>query len=248
MSIFAFMQKKVEEDDRYDYLNEFDKPQVIETEPLIAKVVRPRENDVEKLVRVVCISDTHVLHRRVKVPEGDILIHAGDFGRDSLESIVGFSDWLATLPHKHKIVIAGNHDSLFDKEPAIARENLKNCVYLQDSGVTIEGIKFWGAPLPPFFLKGPPLEKRWSNIPNDVDVLITHGPPLGFGGTLQSGIDVGCRYLAAAILERVKPKVSVFGHIHEGYGVYYSDHTTFINASICTKSMSPSNPPVIFDI
>ena len=98
-------------------------------------------------MRLVLISDTHGQHRKFDIPEGDVLIHAGDFmwsGRN-YEEIIDFDVWLGSLPHKHKIVIAGNHDILFEQQYS-ARNHLTNATYLQDSGIEIDGLKFWGAP------------------------------------------------------------------------------------------------------
>lgn len=85
--------------------------------------------------------------RRLTLPPGDVLIHSGDFDGGSVEEIDDFNSWLGSLPFRHKIVIAGNHDLLFDRKPKLARAHLTKAIYLQDSGVTIEGVKFWGSPV-----------------------------------------------------------------------------------------------------
>jgi len=97
-------------------------------------------------VRLVCISDTHSLHRRIPdVPDGDVLIHAGDcLGAGTLDNVEDLNDWLGTLPHRHKIVIAGNHDWVFQEAPELARDALTNAIYLEDSGVEIEGVPVLG--------------------------------------------------------------------------------------------------------
>jgi len=91
-------------------------------------------------MRIVCISDTHSLHRRIpEIPDGDVLIHAGDcLGAGTLDNVEDLNDWLGTLPHRHKIVIAGNHDWVFQEAPKLARDLLTNAVYLEDSGIEIE--------------------------------------------------------------------------------------------------------------
>ena len=95
-------------------------------------------------MRLVCVSDTHSLHRRIpQVPDGDVLIHAGDcLGAGTLDNVEDLNDWLGTLPHRHKIVIAGNHDWAFQETPELAVEALTNAIYLEDSGVIIEGVRF----------------------------------------------------------------------------------------------------------
>jgi Icc-related predicted phosphoesterase len=98
---------------------------------------------------------------------------------------------------------------------------------------------------------GEELLEKWNNIPTDIDVLITHGPPNGYGDLVnnwrQPNTNVGCELLRNRI-EEIKPILNVFGHIHEGYGVYTNDNTTFVNASICTSDYRPINKPIIIDL
>ena len=94
-------------------------------------------------MKIVLISDTHCMHDRLEVPDGDVLVHAGDFTwRGRPQEIDEFNRWLEKLPHKHKLVIAGNHDRMFEDNPMRAQSLLTNCTYLQDSGCTIDGISF----------------------------------------------------------------------------------------------------------
>lgn len=207
-------------------------------------------------MQLVCISDTHNKHAQVKVPDGDVLIHAGDFTmRGRGPEIAEFNRWLGTLPHPHKIVIAGNHDLMFESDLLHARALLTNAVYLQDASHTIDDVKFYGSPWTPqfgnwaFMRERAQLEPVWSNIPADTDVLITHGPPHGVRDKCpnmfnpRNLVSVGCEALAARVAE-VRPRVHVFGHIHEGYGVVRDDDTTSINAAICTARYQPTNTPV----
>ena len=138
-------------------------------------------------LRLVCISDTHGFHRKLAVPPGDILIFAGDFDGRTVEQVDDFNAWLGTLPYRHKLVIAGNHDLLFDRDPKRARAHLTEAIYLEDSGVTLEGLKFWGSPVNSVLgeewafsrermIK---IRKHWDRIPEGTDVLITHEPPYG---------------------------------------------------------------------
>src|SRR5262245_39467259 len=189
-------------------------------------------------MRIVCISDTHGRHHLSEVPDGDILIHGGDLTRHgSLADAEEFNRWLGTLPHRHKIVIAGNHDFCFQEEPAEARARITNAVYLEDSGVEIEGLKFYGSPWTPWFCdwafmlqRGPELAAKWAQIPANVDVLITHGPPEGILDRNRVGEVCGCRDLMYRVLE-VKPRLHVFGHIHETAGRTDFDGVIFLNAS-----------------
>ena len=105
-------------------------------------------------VRLICLADTHGLHRKVKVPDGDLLIHAGDFtSTGDLAEIEDFSDWLEELPHKHKVVIASNHELAFEDPDDRSRALvcLKNRIYLEENELTVEGLRVWGSPRQPAF-------------------------------------------------------------------------------------------------
>ena len=210
-------------------------------------------------MKLVCISDTHSLHRHIlELPHGDVLIHAGDcLGQGTLENIEEFNDWLGTLPHRYKIVIAGNHDWAFQETPDQARAALTNAIYLEDNGVEIEGIRFWGSPWNPTFMdwafmldRGEALQQKWKRIPDNTDVLITHGPPHGIGDEANLGFksqNVGCQQLLERV-SRLSLKAHVFGHIHEGYGEYTWGNTRLINASTCTTRYRPINAPVVIEL
>jgi Icc-related predicted phosphoesterase len=201
---------------------------------------------------LVIVSDTHGLHGAVEIPPGDILVHAGDLTmRGELEGLADFNAYLGTLPHPVKIVIAGNHDFCFEREPAESRRILTNAIYLEDEAITMDGIRLYGSPWQPWFFdwafnlqRGPEIKAKWDRIPSDTDILVTHGPPLGFGDRTVAEQDVGCRDLLDAV-ERIAPALHIFGHIHEGYGVFSNDRTTFINASTCNPSYEPVNRPIV---
>ena len=125
-------------------------------------------------MRLVCISDTHGYHPRVNVPEGDLLIHSGDFTRlDSYEELAEFDEWLEGQPHPFKVVVAGNHDWCFQKKPEWSRKMLRSSIYLQDSEHTIGGLKFYGSPWQPEFCNwafnlprdGKEIQEKWNSIP-----------------------------------------------------------------------------------
>ena len=207
-------------------------------------------------MRLICISDTHARHEAVFIPDGDVLVCAGDFtGHGEKRDVVAFNDWLGKLPHRHKVVIAGNHDFCFEQTPAEARSWLTAATYLQDDGVTLDGVTFWGSPWQPRFFdwafnldRGALLAKKWAKIPTGVDVLVTHGPPHGILDRTDRGEPVGCEELLTAVVERVKPKVHVFGHIHEAYGRETRGPTTFVNASNCDLRYRPRNAAFIVDL
>jgi len=205
-------------------------------------------------MKIVAISDTHGLHSMLTVPPGDVLIHAGDMtGRGTLDEVRDFNEFLGSLPHTHKVVIAGNHDFCFEREREESEAELTHCVYLQDQAVTIEGVRFYGSPWQPWFYdwafnleRGAGIRVKWDLIPERTDVLITHGPPYGYGDETARGEVVGCRDLLE-VVERIKPRMHVFGHIHEGAGTSSNGQTVFINASTCDLGYRPVNPPIIYE-
>lgn len=206
-------------------------------------------------MRIVCVSDTHGLARGVAVPDGDVLVHAGDLsGNGAPEEIAAEADWLRSLPHRKKVVIAGNHDFAFQVEAAETRVLLADLEYLEDSEAVVGGLRFWGSPWQPWFFdwafnlaRGPEIRARWDLIPAGIDVLVTHGPPAGVLDRTAAGADVGCADLLDAV-RRVRPRLHVFGHIHEGYGRFERDGTTFVNASTCDRAYRPVNRPVVVDL
>ncbi len=206
-------------------------------------------------MRIICISDTHNQHARLALPEGDVLVHAGDLsGVGEPEAIREFGTWFLDQSHKHKIVIAGNHDFLFEEQPTVARAMFAGCHYLQDSSVTIDALRFYGSPYTPRFFdwafnqdRGPISAARWSMIPPGTDVLITHGPPLCMLDRTLEGQDCGCADLLNAV-QRVKPRLHVFGHIHEAAGTVHRAGTTFVNASVLDRRYQLANPPVVVDL
>lgn len=181
-------------------------------------------------VSIVCISDTHNVH--FDLPPGDVLIHAGDLTQSgSLKELQEAISWLSSQPHPHKIVIAGNHDILLDqacdRSEKDAEERAKldwgSCTYLENEMITItcangRRLRIYGSPLSPrhgnWAFQYPRPQDIWSGtVPEDTDILITHGPPLGHLDLMR----LGCRHLLRE-LWRVRPLLHVFGHAHEGYG------------------------------
>ena len=208
-------------------------------------------------MRLVIASDTHGLHDAVTVPDGDVFIHAGDLTSvGDLDEISNVGKWIRGLPHRHRVVIAGNHDRGFEEQPADAQRSLgveDGITYLQDSGVVIDGIKFWGSPWQPEFLswafnlpRGAELACKWNLVPRGTDVLITHGPPMTILDDLH-GQHLGCADLWKRVTD-ITPRVHVFGHIHEASGVEERDGTTYVNASICDGHYNPVNPCRVIDI
>ncbi len=213
-------------------------------------------------MRIVCISDTHNCHEQILVPEADILIHAGDAtGLGTVEEIAAFNRWFKHLPHQYKIFVAGNHDWLFEKNNSLARQMLDDSIiYLQDSHIEIEGLKIYGSPWQPRFYdwafnlqRGAEIAEKWKLIPNDIDILITHGPPNGVLDEVPRQYfteNTGCEELRKKVEELSasgKLKLHVFGHIHCGYGQAEQFGIKFFNASICNEEYFPGNAPLIYE-
>jgi len=203
-------------------------------------------------MRLVVISDTHGLHDRIEsLPDGDILVHGGDFMNSgyALEEVVSFNRWLRKQPFKQRIVCAGNHDRCFQNMSEIARGLLTDAIYLENDGFTIDGVSFWASPYTPEYLnwafmypRGGAAKRYWDQMPYELDVLITHGPPRGILDQVAQGADhLGCEELRKAVEEK-KPKVHIFGHIHGGAGVFESGATRFVNAAYLNERYKPLDP------
>jgi Icc-related predicted phosphoesterase len=225
-------------------------------------------------MRILCISDTHGLHKALgDLPEADVIVHAGDFcNRGSMEESLRALGWFNALPYKHRVVIAGNHDIFMDpghldypsSESAIKAmlPVSEGFHYLNDSGATIEGVKFWGSPVQPEFFgwafnrrRGDAIQKHWDLIPKDIQVLVTHGPAYGFVDECPNykmpwvNEKVGCNNLLQTIQKLPNLKAHVCGHIHAAYGYAYSpEDVLHINASICNEQYVPINKPIAFDL
>jgi Icc-related predicted phosphoesterase len=206
-------------------------------------------------VRIVCLSDTHGLARDVPVPDGDVLVHAGDLSqRGTLTGIGRETEWLRSLPHPHKVVIAGNHDFAFQREAAAALALCEGLVYLEDEEAVVAGLRVYGSPWQPVFFdwafnlpRGAPLRAKWDRIPAGLDLLVTHGPPRGIGDRTTAGHEVGCDDLLAAVA-RARPRLHVFGHIHEGRGRTDRDGTIHVNASLCSADYRTLSDPIVVDL
>jgi Icc-related predicted phosphoesterase len=203
-------------------------------------------------MKVVAISDTHTFHRKLTVPEGDVLIHAGDITFTGEKDVLrDFDKWMGEQPHKYKIVIGGNHD--VDLDPSV----FTNCMYLEDEWVEVEGFKIYGSPCSPKFGFGAAfmlprgseaIKRKWAEIPHDVDILITHCPPQGILDKMHPyGEGLGCADLAAVIDEH-PPKMHIFGHIHGGHGTREHNGTEFINAAMVDEACRLVHNPIIKEI
>ena len=216
--------------------------------------------------RLVFISDTHTHHEDItdklkEIHEMDptsILVHSGDISyRGRPWEVERFVKWYSDLPFTNKIFIAGNHDFLFETDSSLAKDILndlgKDLIYLQDSGTEIQGLTFWGSPVTPWFHdwafnRLSDIKNHWDLIPEDTNVLITHGPPKGILDLTRTRLNVGCPILLEKIKDLKNLKVHVFGHIHEANGLLEIDGVTYINASTLNLYYEVKNYPVILDL
>ena len=182
---------------------------------------------------ILHISDTHGQHHQLRnLPLANILVHSGDFTEDGTEAeALEFLEWFTSLPHAHKILVAGNHDLCMRGESI---EGLpENCHYLDSSSVKIDGITFYGVPLFMQDIKENILDQKYADIPNGTDVLITHQPPLG----IMDG-DEADAFGNAALLARVlelRPRIHLFGHAHRDFGIQAGLSTAFSNGSVSSS-------------
>lgn len=200
-------------------------------------------------MRIVAVADTHNYHKNLRpIPDGDVFIHAGDLCRaGGLDELRVAAEWLHSLPHRHKLVIAGNHDWCFARNQDSALSILgEHITYLEDSQTSIAGVSFWGSPWQPAFHdwafnlpRGEALANKWAMIPDGIDVLVTHGPPRGFGDRVSTSLRQGCDDLLAAV-RRTKPLLQVFGHIHEDGGAWRENGICFTNVTTWECDRGPT--------
>lgn len=199
--------------------------------------------------RVVCISDTHGQHEALDVPDGDVLVFAGDAcSAGTPGEWAAFCRWLGALPHAHKVVVPGNHD--WPLQPSVpawgvsarygpatlrhARRRVEDAgaVLLMDHEATVAGLRVYGSPWVPAFYRwafnlprgGAKLAEVWSRVPEGLDVLVTHTPVFGTLDRTDRGERAGCGRLADRLRQLdgagAGPRFHVHGDIHEAAGVH----------------------------
>ena len=208
-------------------------------------------------MKIIAISDTHTLHGRIKLPPGDVLVHAGDMlNTGKKEEWVLFVKWWNELKYEHKVMVAGNHDWVLQRDKEWALAGLRDTHYLEDNGVTIEGKLFWGSPWQrPFCdwaFNAPDAFRRekFNLVPHDVSVLVTHTPPQGYRDRIWQD-NLGDEFLAERS-DAVSPPLHICGHIHYGYGVQLREMVKgqgiVANAAICNEGYKPVNSPLVLHI
>ncbi len=218
------------------------------------------------------LSDTHNQHGSFECPGGDILLHSGDVSaRGSDQEILNFINWLEQQPYDHKVFIPGNHDWSLERNFAYWKDECtkRRIFLLNDSGVILKSmndpynIQVWGSPVQPWFhswafnrartqeeatSQHGWIKPHWDMIPNNTEILLTHGPPYGIldevttinGDSYHPPRLAGCEELAKRVPE-TDIKLHVFGHIHEGRGFAYRGEKTYINGSSLDRMYSPAD-------
>lgn len=218
-------------------------------------------------MKIATISDTHSFHRKLQIPEADVLVCAGDITFKGEQGIMeDFAEWTKSLPVKRKVVICGNHEVGMaygkKRKPILETFKKSGIDYLENSSITIDGIVFYGSPATPFFYawefnynRGRDIKQVWNNIPLDTQVLVTHGPPYGTLDLIEEdfsnyGRDLhqGCEELAKKIEELKNLKIHIHGHIHSGYGFEEKNGVKYVNAAVCTEKYRPINPIQVIEI
>lgn len=213
-------------------------------------------------IELTCISDTHTMESEIIFKKGqrDILIHSGDATNiGSMNEICSFLDWFSEQEYNHKIFIPGNHDRGCESHNNMVKEicNRLNIIYLNEESVNVMGLKIYGSPYTPTFPrkgiwafnadKGDEIKKHWDLIPQDTNILVTHGPPYGIldevNNNMSTDIHQGCEELRKAVF-KINPVLHVFGHIHEGNGTKVIDKTLFVNASVLDERYKYVNKPI----
>ena len=205
-------------------------------------------------LRITAVSDLH--GHLPRIDPCDLLLLGGDLCPVTDHSIPTqarflagpFADWLSDVPALKIVGIAGNHDFIFQQEPDRVPAGLR-WTYLQDSSVEIAGLHIYGTPWQPWFgdwafnAREPELIRHWAKIPDATDVLIVHGPPRGYGDLTITGNSTGSPALLDAI-DRVRPKLALFGHIHEGRGLWTRGPTTLANVSYLNARYKAVHTPL----
>mmetsp|Transcript_16320 Transcript_16320/g.31670 ORF Transcript_16320/g.31670 Transcript_16320/m.31670 type:complete len:392 (+) Transcript_16320:136-1311(+) len=232
--------------------------------------------DVVRFVCVSDMHGKYASMEDAVLPEGDVLVNCGDLTLNgSMRELRAFREWMEKQPHKNKVVIAGNHDVTLDREfygknekifarslsptetvdDAISFVEEGEYTYLNGTEVEVEGLKIYGSPVTPRFSNwafqmdpNEEIYEHWQKIPEDTDILLTHGPAAGFGDRCFRGSRAGCPNLLYEMKTRVMPLAHVFGHIHEDFGVWDDGESLYVNASTCSLRYRCEQPIIVFDV
>jgi Icc-related predicted phosphoesterase len=220
------------------------------------------------MVKIVAISDTHSKHDQLEILKCDLLIHAGDFsGWGKFEDVYYINKWFGELKEKdiakEIILIAGNHDGWVEQYPGLAKEELKNCIYLNEEPYEYRGLRIFGSPYSPEFnnwhfmaKRGKEIARHWAKIPDNTQILISHGPPYGILDVNTEEIysqplgpeHLGCEDLKKRIDQLKELKLAIFGHIHSSSGMEEYSGVKFVNASVLNESYEVVYQPKVIEL
>lgn len=214
------------------------------------------------------MSDTHTYLGKIldRLPEADLLIHCGDaLSRGSLEEFNRFCKTLNNIYKRYDAIFytAGNHDIHVETFPILCKEifqnNVPNGNLLLDEMVNYNGLNIYMSPWTPRFFDWAWMYDRkdgkrtWNKIPDETDILITHGMPYGIldksGFIMGDEVDqhVGCKDLLERI-QQINPMIYAGGHLHHGFGNETINHTLYLNASICDEQYIPNRNPWLVEV
>lgn len=211
-------------------------------------------------MKIVLISDVHGKWNKLTIPECDLLISAGDYSfRGEKHMVVDFHKWLSKQPARQVISVQGNHELWVEKNWEEAKQLTYKIAprihFVQEEALEIEGIKLFCSAITPFFCNwawnkqpGQEIKQHWDKIPEDTEILVTHGPRQGILDLTPHGEKVGCKELGERIDQLKNLKLHVFGHIHGSSGELNFNGVTYINASICDERYLPLNPVREFEL
>jgi Icc-related predicted phosphoesterase len=220
------------------------------------------------VVKICCISDTHLSHNQLEIPECDFLIHAGDFSFvGNMVDVIEMNQWFGKLKEegivKQIVAVAGNHDGITEKNPSWTKEAFTNCIYLDQEPCELFGFKIFGSPVSPEFndwfhgrKRGPEIARCWAKIPDGTQILIVHGPPYGILDVNTEEIytqplgpvHLGCEDLKKRIEQLKDLKLVVTGHIHSSHGIESINGVKFVNASVLNESYEVVFKPIVIDL
>lgn len=207
-------------------------------------------------MKVTIISDTHNQHEALGTLSGDVLVHCGDmfsFQDWNREHLHRLDSWFSHQDFDLILCTGGNHDFVLEQALRENSQPFKNAVYLQDQKYKHNGVVFYGAPWTPqlsghaFYGDDHMLREKWSLIPKDTNVLITHTPPYSVLDKSSRGMTLGCKRLAKAV-KNIKPNIHCFGHVHNSAGLVRNRHTVFVNASSVNSRLQVIHKPVVLEI
>ncbi|XZE18565.1 metallophosphoesterase [Pirellulaceae bacterium SH449] len=215
------------------------------------------------------ISDTHNRHRELNVPKGvDVVIHCGDESgsgdpwRNATEAR-SFFHWYTSLDIPIKLFTPGNHSTAIE-QGLITPAEYPEVQFLIHEQTVVNGLVIFGTPYTPEFYDWAYMRARedldavWQSIPDNVDILITHGPPKGILDVTHDFdtrelIHVGSGSLTRHVKQRIKPLVHAFGHIHDergvrNFGMVQESGVTFVNCSCCNIGNKLVNHGLVLEI